>query len=345
MTQQQRIKGNTTEQHGTTRVPVSLQQDYITVVGASHMTLIERVRGQKGNKMRFINQGIRQIRLYPEATPNHSTQRIFLIFIEDYERRLLDRVKEVVETRYGARYQELDSISHLLDFINLRIVKNRHIKQMDFFSHGLVGSIEFGYELDKVDSYRLRDAQANMLKPEAFEFGAKIYSYACRTGLGIDANLRVAEGEDAHYDKSLAQLIANASRTTVWAFPRRSNYDQTYGNASDRKVLAGARQRIEADRVARERYGQQLRAYRERLSAYRATQGSKTAQLPDEHEPTPPIATATAQDKNLVLHADSRDENARTIGYPLDEEGAVRGVRAGDTPEGVPAMLMEYKPT
>src|SRR5690606_18186849 len=101
MTQQQRIQGNTTEQHGTMRVPVSLLQDYITVGGASHMTLMERVRGQKGNKMRFINQCIRQIRIYPEATHNHSTQRIFQIFIEDYERRLLDRVKEVVETRYG----------------------------------------------------------------------------------------------------------------------------------------------------------------------------------------------------------------------------------------------------
>lgn len=344
MTQQQRIQGNTTEQHGTTRVPVSLQQDYITVVGASHMTLMERMRGQKGNKMRFINQGIRQIRLYPEATPNHSTQRIFLIFIEGYERRLLDRVKEVVETRYGARYQELDSISHLLDFINLRISKQRHIKQMDFFSHGLVGSVEFGYELDKVDSYRMRDAQANMLKPEAFEFGAKIYSYACRTGLGIDAHLSVAEGEDPQYDKSLAQLIANASKTTVWAYPRRSNYDQTYGNSSDRASIARARQRIQADREAQERHVQQRRAYRERLNAYRATQGNKTARLPNEQEPTPPISTATAHDRKLVLHADSRDENARTIGYPLDEEGAVRGVRAGDTPEGVPANLLEYKP-
>lgn len=344
MTQQQRIQGNTTEQHGTTRVPVSLQQDYVTVVGASHMTLMERVRGQKGNKMRFINQGIRQIRLYPEATPNHSTQRIFLIFIEDYERRLLDRVKEVVETRYGARYQELDSISHLLDFINLRISKQRHIKQMDFFSHGLVGSVEFGYELDKVDSYRMRDAQANMLKPEAFEFGAKIYSYACRTGLGIDANLHVAEGEDPQYDKSLAQLIANASRTTVWAFPRRSNYDETYGNASDRTALAGARNRIKVDDAAQQQYARQLSEYRQRLDAHRKASGDRNAQLPEEREPSRPLKTASAEDERLARHADSRDANEERIDYPLDEEGAVRGVRSGETPTGVPAVLREYKP-
>lgn len=344
MTQPQRIQGNTTAQHAITRIPVSQQHDYITVVGASHMTLMERMRGQKGNKMRFINQGIRQIRLYPEATPNHSAQRIFLIFVEDYERRLLDRVKEVVEGRYGARYRELDSIAHLLDFVHQRIDEQRHIKQLDMFSHGLVGSIEFGYQLGKVDSYRLRDAQANMLRPAAFELGARIHSYACRTGLGIDANPRVAEDEDPQYDKSLAQLIANASRTAVWAYPRRSNYDETYGNASERAAIAGARQRIEADRAARERYAQQILEYEKRLKAYRRAQSNSSAQLPDEREPTPPVATATPEDKSLALHANSRDGNEEKIGYPLDEEGAVRGVRAGDTPAGLPATLLEYKP-
>ncbi|MDM8349358.1 hypothetical protein P8H27_10650 [Pseudomonas sp. sp1636] len=133
-------QGKTSAQHGTTLIPVSLQQDFITVVGASPMTLLESLRGQKGNKMRFINQGIRQARLYPPATANDSTQRIFLIFTEDYERQLLDRVKVVVESRYGAKYRELDSIAQLVDFINQRIGKKREIKQLDFFSHGLVAA-------------------------------------------------------------------------------------------------------------------------------------------------------------------------------------------------------------
>ncbi|QLC72639.1 hypothetical protein LPB260_17905 [Pseudomonas sp. LPB0260] len=337
-------QGATSSQHAIQQIPVSLQRDFITVVGASHMTLMERLRGQKGNKMRFINQGIRQVRLYPPASANDATQRIFLIFTEDYERPLLDAVKEVVETRYGAKYRELDSIAHLLDFINLRISKKREIKQLDLFAHGLVGTIEFGYELGKADSYRMRDAQAQMLKPEAFDLSGKIYSYACRTGLGIHADVHVSEGEDPQYAKSLAQLIANTAQTPVWAFPRRSNYDQTYGNTSDRAGLQSAQQRVQADKRAMDRYELQLSQYRKRLAAHRKASNDPNAQLPDERMPNPPIKTASTEDETLARHAKSRDTNDQTIGYPLDAEGAVRPVRAGDSPTGVPATLREYKP-
>ncbi|VXC77351.1 conserved hypothetical protein [Pseudomonas sp. 8Z] len=337
-------QGQTSAQHSTQQIPVTLQQDYITVVGASHMTLMEKLRGQKGNKMRFINQGIRQIRLYPPATANDSIQRIFLIFVEDYELSLLDAVKEVVETRYGAKYRELDSIAQLLDFINTRIRKKREIKQLDMFAHGLVGSIEFGYELDKADSYRMRDAQAAMLKPEAFDLKAKIYSYACRTGLGIPADVYVKEGEDPLYEKSLAQLIANTTRATVWAFPRRSNYDQTYGNANDRAGLANARKKVSTDAQAMKAYRRRLSDYYERLKAHRKASRDPSAQLPNESAPRPPVKTATAEEETIVRHADSRDEYDQSIGYPLDAEGALRPVRPGETPGGLPAILKEYKP-
>jgi hypothetical protein len=69
-------QGKTSAQHGTTRIPISLQQDFITVVGASPMTLLESLRGQNGNKMRFINQGIRQTRLYPPATASAQDEAI-----------------------------------------------------------------------------------------------------------------------------------------------------------------------------------------------------------------------------------------------------------------------------
>lgn len=340
----QQHQGKTSTQHSTTQISISLQQDFITVVGSSHMTLMESLRGQRGNMMRFINQGIRQIRLYPPATPNDSTQRIFLIFTEGYERKLLDYVKDLVMTRYQAKYRELDSISHFVEFINIRTRKKREIKQLDFYAHGLVGSIEFGYEMDKDDSYRLRDAQAQMLKPEAFDLGAKICSYACRTGLGIQADVQVDDDENPLYEKSLAQIMANASRTTVWAFPRRSNYDQTYGNASDRAGLASARDKINADAQAMNNYRGQFIEYQRRLAAYRMANNDVAAQLPNEAAPVPPHKTASAEEEILVRHANSRDENEALIGYPLDVEGAVRGVRAGDTPTGVPAILREYKP-
>ncbi len=335
--------GKTSAQHAIQQIPITLQRDYITVVGASHMTMMERLRGQKGNKMRFINQGIRQVRLYPEASADDNTQRMFLIFTEDYERPLLDAVKDVVESRYKAKYQELDSIAHLLDFINSRIAEKREIKQLDLFAHGLVGTIEFGYELAKADSYRMRDAQARMLEPEAFDLRGKIYSYACRTGLGIDADVYVNEGEDPLYEQSLAQLIANATQTPVWAFPRRSNYDQTYGNTDDRANLESASRRVQADKRAMDRYELQLSSYQKRLAAHRLS-SEDTNQLPTETPPREPVKLATAQDESIARHAKSRDAYERTIGYPLDAEGAVRPVRAGDSPTGVPAALREYTP-
>jgi len=83
----------TSDQHGTTQVKGTLAQDYVTVVGASYMSMIEKLRSQRGNKMRFINQGIRQLTKYPEGTPNFSRQRVFLIFKDDYEEKLLTAVK------------------------------------------------------------------------------------------------------------------------------------------------------------------------------------------------------------------------------------------------------------
>lgn len=256
----------------------------------------------------------------------------------------MNAVKDLVETRYGAKYRELDSIAHLLDFINLRISKQREIKQLDLFAHGLVGTIEFGYELAKADNYRMRNAQAQMLNPEAFDLRSKIHSYACRTGLGVNADAYVSEGEDPLYEQSLAQLIANTAQTPVWAFARRSNYDQTYGSSEDRAGLTSARNRVQADSNAMKVYRRQLNHYQKRLAAYRQASNNPIAALPNESSPRPPQEVASTDDQALVRHANSRDEYEQSIGYPLDAEGAVRPVRAGDSPTGVPARLLEFKP-
>jgi hypothetical protein len=344
MAEPKQTQGATTRQHGTTQVSMSLQQDYVTVVGASHTSLIEDLRGQMGNKMRFINQGIRQLRRYPPARPDFSVQRVFVVFVDDYERSLLDELKRIVEGRYGAQYREYDNISQLVDLILSRQRRGREIKQLDFFSHGVVGSIELGYELDKRDSYRLRDAQARMLMPEAFAYDAKIYSYACRTGLGIDAELSVAEDEDPQYARSLAQILANAAGTEVQAYPRRSNYDQTYGNAQDRAQQELAQRKVSADKAATDTYRSRLKSYQERLAEYRVAQKNPSAGLPGETEPLPPQPSASEHERELAGHANSRARYQASIGYPLDAEGALRDVRSGDTPRGLPEGLRSYLP-
>ncbi|RON73869.1 hypothetical protein BK675_17525 [Pseudomonas fluorescens] len=271
------------------------------------MSLYEKVRGQKGNKMRFINQGIRQLTKYPTGTPNFTIQRVFLIFKNDYPENLLTALKDVVENQHGAQYREMDSISGLVDFIAARQRRGREIKQLDFFSHGVVGSIELGYELVKNDSYRLRDAQANMFKPEAFAYGAKIHS-------------------------------------TVWAFPRRSNYDTTYGTAAERGSVPGIREREAADGRAMRNYLSRKTAYERKLIEHRKTLKDPTAQLPDEQAPQAPTPTVSEEERNLLAHDDSRALYERKIGFPLDALGAHRDVRSGDTPDGVPKHLLAYKP-
>nr|WP_315446981.1 hypothetical protein [uncultured Pseudomonas sp.] len=337
-------QGETSDQHATTQVKGTLAQDYVTVVGASYMSLYEKVRGQKGNKMRFINQGIRQLTKYPAGTPNFSVQRVFLVFKNDYPDNLLAALKDVVENQHGAQYREMDSISGVVDFIATRQRRGREIKQLDFFSHGVVGSIELGYELDKNDSYRLRDAQAQMFKPEAFAYGAKIYSYACRTGLGIDADFKVNEGEDPHYERSLAQILANSTQTTVWAFPRRSNYDTTYGTSAERESVPGIRKQASSDAQAMEVYRGQKTAYQRKLAAHRKQANDPTAQIPGEQAPQAPKPTITDEQRDLMAHDDSRAFYEKKVGFPLDALGAHRDVRSGNTPDGVPKQLCAYKP-
>jgi hypothetical protein len=341
--------GQTTEDHPTTQVLVKQEYDYITVVGASYMSLGEHFKeflgkDARGNKMRFVNQGIRQIRQYPETTKNYSVQRIYLIFIDDYSGPLLKKIKSVVEGRYGASYRELDNISHFVDFINTRLKKERYIRQLDIFSHGVVGSIEFGYALSKEDSYRFRDAQARMLDQKVFEYDAKAYSYVCRTGLGIDVEFSVGKDEDPCYDKSLAQIMADAADVEVWAYPKKSNYDLTYGTAAELRIAAENVTKVKSYDDANRRFKQELREYQKRLALYQKNNDSKAKQLPSESPPVPPPKTFNDEQERLARHEISRQKNIRDIGYPLDEEGALRPVRSGDKPTGLPSGLRQYIP-
>ncbi len=317
-------ESSTDEKEPTTTISVSENYDYVTVVGASYTSLIEDVRKQMGNKMRFVNQGIRQLRLYPMTTDDLSVQRVFLIFIEEYEAKLLKRIQQVVSGRYRAAYKEFDSISNLVDFVNLRMSKNRLIKQLDFFSHGVIGSVELGYKLRKNDSYRFRDVQARKLSPDAFDYDANIYSYACRTGLGQD------DEDDPAYSKSLAQILANATTTMVHAFVRRSEYDLTYGDTRQRKIAA--------DNIDK------IRNYDNAIAAHRMLEVLQQKGVFSGPMPPRPVNPCTNEEESLARHAMSRDRNQRELGYPLDEEGAVQGVRTAATPEWAPQGLRIYSP-
>ncbi|AIO29086.1 hypothetical protein [Burkholderia cepacia] len=338
---EQQKQSQTGPNNPTTEVAAIADLDYVTVVGCSNPAFY--VRARKGNRMMFINQGIRQLRQYPEGAPDYAIQRVFLIFARDYPRKLLDKLKKIVEVDYGASYREMTDIADLVSFIAARRSKKRLIKQLDIFSHGLVHGIEFGYDVGESWQIRYGLNQARMLAPLAFDDDATVFSYACRTGLGHDIGTKLDPGEDPRYEESLAQVMADAGDVEVRAFPRRSNYDETYGT---REELIAAQKTLpkiaEYERKA-EAYDQQMAAYRRRTLALGK---GPMNEIPGEPPPKAPVRPYTARELELAKHMQVRDENENNsdIGLPLDSLGAINPVRSGSTPEGLPMGLRIFKP-
>ncbi|KHK59393.1 hypothetical protein PI86_08670 [Burkholderia sp. A9] len=293
--------------------------------------------------MMFINQGIRQLRQYPEGTSDYARQRVFLIFVKDYPRKLLDELKKIVEVDYCASYRELNDVADLVTFIAARRGKRRLIKQLDIFSHGLVHSIEFGYDVGESWQIRYGMNQACMLVPLAFDDDATIFSYACRTGLGHDIGTKLDPGEDPRYEESLAQIMADAGDVEVRAFPRRSNYDETYGTREELIAAKKTLPKIDEYRREVEAYHRQMAAYRKRTVALGK---GPMNEIPGEPPPKAPVRPYTDREFKLAEHMKKRGnyESAADIGLPLDPLGAVNPVRSGSTPEGLPMGLRTFRP-
>ena len=337
----------------TTEVQAIADFDYVTVVGCSVPQIFDSwsvrditsnmVNGQAGDKVWFINHGIRQLQQYPARTPDYSIQRVFLIFTEQYPRKLLDEVKSIVVGMYDASYRELTSISGLVDFVQMRLQKQRRIKQMDFYAHGVVHSAEFGYGTGSKTQAELRFglAQARMMKAAAFDDEARIYSYACRTGLGFDIGDRLDPGEDPKYSESLAQVLADAADVRVDAFPRRTSYENTFGSGSDRKVALETQRKMDQYRREQEQYLRRLNGYRHRL---RAADNARVSSPPDERPPEPPVKPYSDEEEKLARQMELREIYKQELGVPLDKHGAVRPVSSGKTPEGLPMGLKAFKP-
>ena len=339
----------------TTEVEAIADFDYVTVVGCSVPRIFDSWsardvasnvwNGQAGDKVWFINHGIRQLQQYPKGTPDYSIQRVFLMFTEQYPRKLLDEVKSIVVGMYGASYRELTSISGLIDFVQMRLKKQRRIKQMDFYAHGVVHSVEFGYETGSKTQAELRfgPAQARMMNELAFEDEARIFSYACRTGLGFDVGDRLDPGEDPKYNESLAQVLADAADVRVDAFPRRTSYENTFGTSSDRKAALETQRKIKQYADAQARYSVLLDNYRRRI---KAADNARFLSLQNEQPPEPPVRPYSDDEEQLALQMKERDryERSSEFGVPLDKYGAVRPVGSGKTPEGLPMGLKAFRP-
>lgn len=314
----------------TTRVVVKFQYEYIAVAGAlnyEHGSWTGYVKhwgdANPGSAFMFVNQAFRKIQEYPDQ----AGARTLIVFQGDYPDEALVAFKNAAE-KHKTRFIMVTGSAGLIHYINQRSEsghadlackgsfcqagerrEDHPIKQLDIFSHGVVGSIEFGYDSDYQKAYALHAWHAAKLKEESFALDATIYSYACRTGLGNPAISSERDGRPLMQQASLAQKIANATKRPVMAYLRRSSYVDTISTKAEREFIAA---------------NQEPRIELRQPSAEVLEKRQQAAQL-----------------NGQIRKSQTKLGEGEFVFMP---NGAREAVKAGNTPEGVPAGMVRYEP-
>jgi hypothetical protein len=219
----------------------------IAVVGAQN-------EKSKGSKMMFVNQGLRAMREWKKGQPNES--RSMVLFKGNYTDKQLKKIQSSVE-KLGGSLQVVNSAQEMTNYVNSKDVSNSEVSSernadkvtdVDIYSHGVVGSIEFGYGTENKDAYSLNESNVSNLKKEAFGEGATITSYACRSALGNpNINVIALPWENWKVDQSIAASLARSTGALVNALLVRSDYSSTLGTRWDRRVTGNVPPQEEVD--------------------------------------------------------------------------------------------------
>ena len=195
------------------------------------------------SKFMFVHQAIRTVRL------GILHKWCILLCNEGYSsaqqwaiRQAFDEIKSNDHKKVVIDFQTISSPQDIISYINEAKKRKHKIGSIYFYSHGVVKKI-----LPWMKGFRERDVfdeeVAKDIHPDSFTNNAKIYSYACRTGLG---NPKIDQDRNKYYvyytgmwskisiepmplklEESLAQKMANASHALVYAFLRRTDYSNT----------------------------------------------------------------------------------------------------------------------
>lgn len=308
-------------------IQCSANLDYIAVVGARTRTWISpfddpgAIRNaflsSKGNQYMFINQGLLQLKLFPKITSNYSVQRILVVFQHGYTSTDIQRINEYT-TRLNTRIIYVKTVNELINFLNQRIEKNRAIKKLIFFSHGVIGKISLRYEGDDVTSGEFTKESVTQVNKLVFDYDAEVISYACRTGIGKDGE-SFKNSTEAQPEKSLAQDMANQWMVVVKAFERRSLYAKTYGTGTEIQQAKNAEAVIDD--------------YEKKEKLYKAGKLKERPQKPPNYD----------QLSERLKSIKTRDHNTQEDGGPIMPLGAWHLPTSGATPDGLRHGLQIYR--
>ncbi len=208
----------------------------------------------KANKLMFVNQGLRSMRNWKKTQGKES--RTMVLFKGGYSDKQINRIRKSVE-KLGGQLEVVNSAEEMTNYVNSKEIGNSSVGEerlsdqvtdVDIYSHGVVGSIEFGYGTPNEAAYRLDYNSVGNLNQAAFSEGATINSFACRSALGNPNIDQIAfPWENWKVNQSIAAHIANQTGALVNALLVRSDYSSTLGTRIDRRLTHNVPPQEEVD--------------------------------------------------------------------------------------------------
>ncbi len=270
------------------------------------------------NKLMFGAQAVRLVRT---KLSKHPFLKV-VIFKEGYtENQLSAMAKAILHYNSKATFMRINTISDIINIINSgsketsSIDSKRKVKDIYAYSHGYVrtgtneGVIAFGYTGKNAENQELDFKEFSAIKPEIFlnKNNSKFYSLSCRTGIGTASETAI----DPIKNNSLAQKMANHGKITVFAYMRRSQYEDTWGTVKHRNTYASDND----------------------------SEDSKWGNFKSD------IRDLTSSDpKDMEIFTKYRNKEIKIDGAVWNPEGAYIEVKGGSLPPGVPATFDKYIP-
>jgi len=308
-----------------------------------------------GSKMMFALQAIRRIKM------NKDMRFSVLMCKDGYKPKQLKAVKDAVINLYGGEFYEVESAQEIINYINTgdktkkdKISterKNYKVRQLLFYGHGLVGQIALGMGLyNDTSDYSFGEEEVLKLNKEAFDSDSHVYSFACRTGLGnpdIDESvykkqfskstslgisttgIPISDDEfeivqmPLYSAQSIAQKISNQTKAIVYAYLRRSDYEETLFT-KDELCFSDYMKIREGDK--------NIKPNKERC-------GDKYAHLLNSK-----YKLTAEETKRWNDWKDIESNMEKVDGALFDPDGARHNVKAAPSPKGVPPEMQTFKP-